>query len=526
MTGGAILTMDASKPTAEALAVIQGRILMIGSNADVARFVGPRTRVIKLNGRGVTPGLVDAHAHLLGLGNAMESVSLRGSKSQREAAERAAQAAHDRTASEWVTGRGWDQNLWKPQQFPTRAVLDELIPNHPVSLRRIDGHALWANTKAVQLAGVDKDTPDPDGGKIMRDDAGEPTGVFVDAAMSLIESNIPDTPPAVVRRRILAAARSALAAGLTGVHEMGISLDTADIYRTLADEDRLPLRIYAFLAGSPELIDSLPNRVIEVDTDGTEMFVARSVKLFADGALGSRGAALLEPYSDDPDNKGLWITSADELKRSAVIAAGAGWQVGTHAIGDAANRAVLDAYAAARAAQPDADLRFRVEHAQVLAKQDIPRFAELEVIASMQPTHCTSDMPWAGDRLGPEREKGAYAWRQLLDSGAHLAAGSDFPVEEVSPLLGIYAATTRQDAQGKPPGGWNPQEKMTLNEAVYAFTVESAYASFSEQSRGKLRPGYVADITVYDRALEGGAALLETKIDMTIVGGVVAFERN
>lgn len=526
MIGGTILTMDESAPTAAALAVLDGRILGVGSNGEVRRFVGPRTRLIALEGRGVTPGLVDSHAHLLGLGNAMESVNLRGARSAGEAADRAAAAAKDRAATEWVTGRGWDQNLWQPQEFPNRSTLDSLIPDHPVSLRRVDGHALWANTRAVELAGVTKDTPDPEGGKIIRDASGKSTGVFVDAAMSLVESKIPASSAAVKERRIIAAAKRAIEAGVTGIHEMGIGTDTADIYRALADESRLPVRIYAFLSGSSELFAQLPDMLPEHDVNGTEMFVSRSIKLFSDGALGSRGAALLQPYSDDPDNKGLWITSAEQLERLAIAAAAAGWQLGVHAIGDAANRVVLDAYAAARAARPDEDLRFRVEHAQVLSPQDIPRFAELGVIASMQPTHCTSDMPWAGDRLGPDRQKGAYAWRSLLDSGAHIAAGSDFPVEEVSPLLGIYAATTRQDAGGKPEGGWNSQEKMTLQEAVFAFTAESAYASFSEQSRGKLRPGFVADITVYDRPLEGGSALLETKIDMTIVGGNVVYERD
>ena len=526
MVGGTILTMDEEAPAATALAVVRGRIMAVGSDADIRQLVGPRTRVIELSGRGVTPGLVDSHAHLLGLGTALDSVDLRGAKSAKEAADRAAAAARDRPAGEWVTGRGWDQNLWQPQVFPTRSPLDDRVPEHPVALRRVDGHALWANTRALELSGVDKDTPEPAGGKIERDAAGRPTGVLVDAAMDLVESHIPEAPTAVKRRRILAASRRALAAGITGVHEMGIGLDTADLYRTLADEGRLPIRIYAFLSGSPKLVDRLGDMVIEVDRDGTEMFIARAVKLFSDGALGSRGAALIEPYSDDPDNRGLWITSAEDLKKAAVIAAKSGWQLGIHAIGDAANRAVLDAYAAARAVDSEADLRFRVEHAQVLSPADIPRFSELGVIASMQPTHCTSDMPWAGDRLGPERLDGAYAWRSLLDAGAHIAAGSDFPVEEVSPLLGIYAATTRQDAGGKPAGGWNPREKMTLEEAVRAFTVESAYASFAEASRGKLRRGYVADITVYDRPLEGGSPLLETQVDMTVVGGNVVYERG
>jgi hypothetical protein len=252
----------------------------------------------------------------------------------------------------------------------------------------------------------------------------------------------------------------------------------------------------------------------------------RAIKLFADGALGSRGAAMLAPYSDDPENQGLWLTSAADLEVAALAVAEAGWQLGVHAIGDAGNRAVLDAFEAASKAHPDTDLRFRVEHAQILSDSDLPRFAALGVIASMQPTHATSDMPWAEERVGKERLAGAYAWRSLLRSGAHLASGSDFPVERVPPLLGVYAAVTRQDAQGEPSGGWMPEQKMTLTEAIASFTRESAFASFSEQNRGILQAGYVADLTIYDRPLAADMSLLKTMIDMTVVGGAVKFERE
>ena len=404
--------------------------------------------------------------------------------------------------------------------------LDKAIGDRPAALRRVDGHALWVSSKALALAGVDRSTPDPKGGRILRDGGGNPRGVLIDAAMALIDSKIPPPPPEVIVRRILAAARVAVAAGLTCVNEMGIDDATVDAYRNLADEDRLPLRVYAFLSGNPQVAESLTRRVAEVDRDGTQKFVLRGMKLYADGALGSRGARLLAPYSDDPKNQGLWVTTPEELTRAVAAAAAGGWQVAIHAIGDAGVRAVLDAYQAAEAGMPRADLRLRVEHAQVVAPADIPRFARLGVIASMQPTHATSDMGWAEARVGPERVRGAYAWRALLKTGAHVAFGSDFPVEEVSPLLGLYAAVTRQDAQGKPDGGWYPDQRLSLEEALRAFTVEAAFADFAERERGSLKEGMVADLTVFDRALRGDSSLLETRVDFTIVGGRVVFERG
>jgi predicted amidohydrolase YtcJ len=526
MTGGAIMTMDPARPNATALAVAGGRIIAVGGDAEVRGLLGPNTRVIDLAGRSVTPGLTDAHAHLSGLGGALESVSLRGVASPTDAAARVAEAAAKIPAGEWLEGRGWDQNLWPDKKFPTHDVLDRAIGDRPAALRRVDGHALWVSGKALSLAGIDRSTPDPKGGRILRDASGNATGVLIDSATDLVEKVIPPPSPEVLTRRITAAAGAAIAAGLTGVHEMGIDDTTIDVYRGLDDEGRLPLRVYAFVSGSPQVAEGLANRVAEVDRDGTQKFVLRGIKMYADGALGSRGARLQAPYADDPKNQGLWLTTPAELQRAVEAAVDAGWQPAIHAIGDAAADAVLDAFEAAVKARPKADLRLRVEHAQVVALADLPRFARLGVIASMQPTHATSDMPWAEARVGPERIRGAYAWNTLVKDGAHVAFGSDFPVEEVSPLLGLYAAVTRQDSKGQPPGGWLPGERVDLEQAVRGFTVEAAYAAFAERHRGTIKPGMIADLTVFDRALRADASLLETAVDFTIVGGEVVFERK
>ncbi len=522
--GGDVYTMDAENARATAVAVRGQHIIAVGDDDTIAKHVGKGTRIVDLQGRTLTPGLSDAHCHLYGLGKSLESVNLRDVKSAEAAAQLVLEASDDLEPGEWATGRGWDQNLWEGQNFPNKATLDAVLPKRPVALRRVDGHALWANSAALSIAGIDRTTADPKGGTIERDAKGNPTGVFIDNAMTLVERNLPKPTEAVIKRRILAAAKVATAVGITSVHEMGISDSVVSVYRGLASEGRLPLRVYGFLAGDAEVVASLHTRVPEVDRDGTQFFVLRAIKLFADGALGSRGAAMLAPYSDDPGNKGLWVTGEDELKTSAIAVARAGWQLGVHAIGDAGNRAVLDAFEAAKSAVPDGDLRFRVEHAQILAADDVPRFAKLGVIASMQPTHATSDMPWAEQRVGPERIGGAYVWRSLLDSGAHLAAGSDFPVERVAPLLGVYAAVTRQDADGKPEGGWLPEQRLTLEEAIRAFTSEAAYAAFVEDYRGVLKPGFVADLTIFDRKLQPDASLLQTEVDMTVVGGAVMFE--
>jgi predicted amidohydrolase YtcJ len=403
------------------------------------------------------------------------------------------------------------------KEFPARAPLDAAAPANPVALRRIDGHALWVNGAALRAAGVTAATPDPDGGSIVRDARGEPTGVLVDNAMALVEDKIPAAAPEVIRRRVLLGARTAAAAGLTAVHDMGIDASMLAAYRQLAAEGALPVRVRGMLDGDKLMAGRHPDR----DEDGTALFVLAGVKLWADGALGSRGAALLEPYDDDPGNRGLVLTSRAEVERIARATLAGGWQLAVHAIGDRANREVLDAFAAAGVKPAH---RYRIEHAQVVAPEDLRRFGELGIVASMQATHATSDMPWAEARVGARRLQGAYAWRSMLMAGAPLVGGSDFPVEEVAPLLGLWAATTRQDAAGKPEGGWLPEQKLTLHEALHTYTVAPARAAFAEHRRGRLVPGFVADVTVFDRELLV-ERLLATRVDMTLLGGRVVYER-
>ncbi|MBI4509745.1 MAG: amidohydrolase, partial [Deltaproteobacteria bacterium] len=509
---------------AQAVAVRGGRIEAVGTDEELRPFIGANTEVVELSGRAVTPGLVDGHCHLYGLGRSMEMLSLKGLGQVGEVAARVRDSAGNRPQGEWIIGRGWDQNLWTPAEFPTHEPLTAAAPEHPVSLRRVDGHALWVNRAAMAIAGVTSATADPKGGRILRDAQGNPTGVFIDNAIDLIEGKIPRPTPVAIERQVLMAADVAVAAGLTGVHEMGIDDDVAAVYRSLAGQERLKLRVYGLLAGEDQ-INSLSTRELLVDPDGTAMFVLRAAKLFADGALGSRGAALFEPYSDDPSNRGLILLGEEELRQAALTAAMNGWQLAVHAIGDRANRTVLDAIEAARSATGNQDLRFRVEHAQVVAPQDIERFARAGAIASMQPTHATSDMPWAEKRLGPTRIKGAYAWRSIMSAGARLVGGSDFPVEEVSPLLGIFAAVSRQDTEGNPPGGFLPEQRLTLEEAIRIFTVDAAWASFAERTRGLIAPGYVADLTIFDRELMPDRSLLDTHVERTIVGGKTVFRR-
>lgn len=523
LVGGDVRTMDPQRPHATAVAIGDSRIVAVGTDAEILAMAGPRTEKIALGGATVTPGLIDAHCHLYGLGVTLEGIAVRALPSEAETVKVVAFEATKRPATEWLTGRGWDQNRWPGQAYPTKASLDAAIADRPVVLRRVDGHAIWVNSKALAAAGITRATPDPAGGKIVRDARGEPTGVLIDNGVDLVMDRIPPASADVRRRRIVAAQKIALAAGLTAVHEMGIEVETVAVYEEMAKQNALDLRVVAYFGGdasNPASLEFLRSRT----PGGTGRFDLRGVKFYSDGALGSRGARLYTKYDDD-DQVGLWVTDPGVLAAAIEVAVAQGWQVAVHAIGDAAVGSTLDAYLAT-SQKHRGDRRLRVEHSQVIAPDDIAKMIKAKAIASMQPTHATSDMPWAEQRIGAERIRGAYAWRTMLDNGIPLAAGSDFPVEEVAPLLGIYAAVTRQDASGKPDGGWYPAQKLTLDEAIAAFTRGAAYAEYREDTHGTIEVGKPANLTVFDRALAPDRSLLETHVDLTIVDGAIAFRRQ
>ena len=533
LVNGRILT-DASAPPASRFAaaalVVEGRFAAVGTLKEVeaaARERGLTPTRVDLRGRLAVPALTDAHGHIEGLGNALQRLELVGTTSAAAIAAMVAERAKRVPAGHWILGRGWDQNDWAVQKFPTRDVLDRVAPEHPVWLRRVDGHAAWANSKALERAGVTKATAEVPGGRIERTSDGSPTGVFVDNAMSLIESAIP--PPTREQRKhaIVLALRRCAELGLTSVHDAGVDTTEIAIYRELAEHGEMPIRVFAMVAaGSAWSDDALPLTKLEA---GDGRFRVFAVKAYADGALGSRGAALLADYSDDPGNVGLVRTTLDTLELLARRCLARGYPLCVHAIGDRGNRMTLDAFQRAATAGPGLmvlrERRFRIEHAQVISPEDLPRFGSLGVIASMQPTHCTSDMPWAPARLGAERIQGAYAWRQLIDVGARLAFGSDFPVERPDPLLGLYAAVTTQDLDGHPPEGYRPSEKLTIWEALRGFSSDAAYAASAEDELGRAAPGYRADLAVFDRDLTSipPREIPKARCVLTMVGGEIVW---
>ena len=414
--------------------------------------------------------------------------------------------------------------LWPVKEFPKSSDIDAVVKDRPVWLRRIDGHAAWANSKAMQIAGIDDDTPDPIGGKIIRDNNGKATGILVDKAMSLVESHIPASDKDEIREAYREAMRKLVSLGVTGVHDTGINTQEAEVYMSMADDGELDMRIYAMISGAGKNLDAIGKPLTAYGGDKLDI---AAVKLYSDGALGSRGAALIEPYSDDVENRGLPFWTAEELLAFTKKANDMGFQVGIHAIGDLGNRMVLDAFEKAQDGRPS-ELRNRVEHAQIISLDDIPRFAELGVIASLQPTHATSDMNMAEDRLGPDRIKGGYAWRKLLDSGAVLASGSDFPVELPNPFYGLYAAVTRQDRDGMPEGGWYIEEGLTRAEALHSFTLAAAYAAHQEDRMGSLEPGKWADFIMIDRDYFTipSSEIDDIQVIETWVGGKRVFDAN
>jgi predicted amidohydrolase YtcJ len=521
VTNARIWTGCETQPWAEAIAVANERIVSVGSSEEVGRLAGATTRVIDAQGKMVVPGFIDCHVHFLEGGFRLSSVQLRDASTPAEFIKRIKAYAEQVGPGVWITGGDWDHALWGGE-LPTHQWIDSVSTRNPVWVRRLDGHMALANSLAMQAAGVSAKTPDVAGGTIVRDAQGNPTGIFKDNAMVLIDRVVPE-PDQTQRERALQAAMSYVASqGVTSVHHMGTWDDLA-LFRRVHDAGKLITRIYAAV---PLTTAQLLAKEVRAHGRGDEWLRIGMLKCFVDGSLGSHTAAFFEPFTDTPGDSGLLVNAPEDLLRWVSQADSAGLQVAVHAIGDRANALLLDIHAQVAARNGPRDRRFRIEHAQHLRPADIPRFAQLEVIASMQPYHAIDDGRWAEKVIGPERIKTTYAFRSLIDSGAHLVFGSDWYVAPPSPLLGIHAAVTRRTIDGRNPDGWVPEQKITVEEALRAYTASAAYASFEEAEKGTLEPGKLADFAVLDRDIMRipPEEIAEAKVVMTVVGGKTVFE--
>ena len=513
--------------TFEAIAFSGDEILATGTAAELKDQYGGFEQI---DGEGNTllPGLIDAHVHVMGLGYQELEVDVSGLESLDATLEKISEYADVNPDLEWIRGRGWNQVLWEEDEFPTAADLDKVVGDRPVWLTRVDGHAGWANTKALDISNVSRDTPDIKGGRIIRDSRGDATGILVDATMNYISSNIPERTAEEDSTAFSLALQTMAENGLTSVHDARTDESTWKMYKAFADKGDLKTRIYAMIPGTGKMFDSMSENG-PIDQHADHKLALRSVKISADGALGSRGAAMLEEYSDDPENKGLLFYDQSELNSMLLKGAENGFQMNIHAIGDAANRQVLDGFAYVEDQLGDqSELRHRIEHAQIVAVEDIPRFVDFDLIASMQPTHATSDMNMAEDRIGTDRMKGAYAWQTFLDQGTVIAAGSDFPVEDVNPFYGLYSAVTRKDHGGMPPGGWYSDQAMSRIEALRAFTTDAAYAAHQEDVLGSLEKGKKADFIIIgtDFFETNASAIWQTDVLQTWVGGKKVYQKE
>ena len=535
VTDATIYTADPGRPKAHAMAIRDGRIAFVGSERGAQALSGPRTLRLSLDGKTVIPGMIDAHGHLVGLGLSLQTIDLVGTRSYQEIVDLVRERANSVPRGEWIRGRGWDQNDWADTRFPTHDALSQAVPDHPVYLTRIDGHAALVNARAMDLAQVTSNTPDPPGGRFIRDETGHPTGVLVDRAQRVVSRVVPSASPRELHEATLAAITELNSWGLTGIHDAGVSPSIIEgvspglvgIYEELAREGRYNIRNYVMVRAGDEGLERYFRRGPQIGLYDGRLWI-RAIKITADGALGSRGAALLEPYADDPGNTGLITTPYERIRDVAVRALRNGFQLNVHAIGDRGNRVVLDAFESALSEVPTPDHRFRVEHAQVIHWQDIPRFAELDVIPSMQGSHQTSDMYWAIDRLGWTRAQGAYAWRSLLNTGVIIPNGSDFPVESPNPLISFHAFVTRQDADNWPAGGWFPGQRTSREEALLSMTLWPAYAAFMENETGSLSAGKYADFVVLSQDVMTVAPerILDTQVLLTVLGGKIVYRKD
>ena len=524
---GHIITMSDTIPVAGGFAVNGGKIVATGTSEEI-RHAYPGVPQEDLGGKTVMPGIVESHVHLLSFGQSFLELNVEGAGTPDEVVQKVRERASRTPPGEWITGWGWDEGAWA-KNYPTNEKLSRAAPNNPVWLRGLHGFAGWANTKALEIAGISRDTRNPENGEILKDAiTRRPTGILKSDAQGLLTRHIPPPSPELLERALTRAGEECLKYGLTTVHEANVSKAMLGALRALAAKRQLKNRVYVMLdVTDRELIEPFLQHGPEIDPG--QWLTIRCIKIFADGALGSRGAALFDPYADAPATRGQLTTSQDTIYQVTSRALKAGMQVAVHAIGDRANRITLDAYEAAlRESRQAKDPRLRIEHAQVIALQDIPRFARLNVISSMQPPHCTSDMPWAETRVGPERIRGAYAWRSFLNAGVRVPLNSDFPGETPNPFWGMYAAETRQSPDGKPEGGWHAEQCLTRTEVLRGYTVDSAYAGFEEGIKGQIAPGMLADFIVLsdDILTIPPKSLLSLKVEKTYIGGNLAYSRQ
>jgi predicted amidohydrolase YtcJ len=528
---GNVYTANDKAPQARAIAVKADRIVFVGTNEAAQKYVGASTRVVDLHGRTVLPGFTDSHQHLSGVGQREMTLNLEGTTSLEDLLAKVKARVDQAKPGEWVTGRGWIETHWQPPVFPTRWDLDKVSPNNPVILGRADGHGAVANSAALKLAGVDKSTPNPFGGEISKDkQSGEPNGMLLDAAQGLVRRKVPPTTAEDAERAVVLGVKRDIGLGWTQIQDAGGSYADVDIFKKLYAAGTIKLRIYKAVYGPGPNATRL---LSEGPTIGAfdHRFTLRTIKVVSDGALGSRGAALLAPYSDAPETSGFLTVKAEALRPMLIDALKKGIQVETHAIGDRANRFILDEYEAALKAVPPgerkvAEPRWRVEHAQIVNPADIPRFAKLGIIPSMQPSHAIGDLFFAPSRLGIERLAGAYAWQSFIKSGVVVPGGSDAPVERGEPMIEFYAAVARKDPKGFSGEGWHPEEAVTREQALKMFTLWPAYAAFEESLRGSIEVGKLADLTILSADIMEipEAEILKTRCVMTIINGEIVYE--
>lgn len=527
---GAVYTANDRQPRAEAIAIKDDRFVFVGSNDGARKYVGEKTRVVDLKGKPALPGLTDSHHHLSGVGFREMNLNLEGTTSLADFLAKVKARVDQAKPGDWITGRGWIETFWQPPVFPTRVDLDKVAPNNPVILNRADGHGSVANSAALKIAGITKDTTNPFGGEISKDANGEPNGMLLDAAQGLVSTHIPRTTPADAERAILLGVKRNIELGWTQVQDAGGSYPEVELFKKLYGEEKIKLRIYKAVHGpsrnSAQLLSEGP-----IIGAFNNRFTLRTIKVVSDGALGSRGAALLAPYADKPETSGFLTVKQEEFAPMLLEALRKGVQVETHAIGDYANRFTLNEYEKALATVPQAerkvlDPRWRIEHSQIVNPVDIPRFAKLGVIPSMQPSHAIGDLHFAPSRLGIERLAGAYAWQSFIKSGAIVPGGSDAPVERGEPLIEFYAAVARKDQKGFSGPGWHPEEAVTRDQALKMFTIWPAYAAFEEKLRGSIEVGKLADLTIFSADIMKlpEPEILKQRCVMTVIGGEIVFE--